>query len=88
MKIQPKKTAAVPKYAAIMAAAVMLTGCGYDDEAVLVGDIQPIDSQVQIDGDMQVCPEDQISAEEDAEQIAADLLGGAETETEVHSDEN
>ena len=57
MKIEPRKTAALPKYAMIMAAAVMLTGCRYDGEVALAGEAQPIDTQVQIDGDMQVCPD-------------------------------
>lgn len=58
MKIQPRKTASLPKYAAVMAAAVMLTGCGYAGEIEAGGEPQIIDSQVQVEGDMQVCPEE------------------------------
>ena len=65
MKIQPRNTAAVPKYAALMAAAVMLTGCGYDGEVALDGETQVLDSQVQIDGDMQVCPDPEPSVPEE-----------------------
>ena len=73
MKIQPRKTAAVPKYAALMAAAVMLTGCGYDGEVALDGETQVLDSQVQIDGDMQVCPDPEPS---DPEEDPADYKDG------------
>lgn len=37
MKIEPRNTAKVPKYAAVLAAAVMLTGCGYDDALTTEG---------------------------------------------------
>ncbi|MBP0971393.1 MAG: hypothetical protein J5753_05070 [Oscillospiraceae bacterium] len=38
MKIQPRATASVPKYAAVMAAAVVLTGCG-NRPVALGGDV-------------------------------------------------
>ena len=44
MKLKPRKTASVPKYAAVLASAVLLTGCGMDEpvatesEAVMLPD--------------------------------------------------
>ncbi len=77
MKIQPRKTASLPKYAAIMAAAVMLTGCGYDGEVALDGETQVLDSQVQIDGDMQVCPDDDVQLDGD---VALSAVAAADSE--------
>ena len=37
MKIEPRKTASLPKYAAVLASAVLLTGCGYDEPVTTDG---------------------------------------------------
>ena len=73
MKIQPRKTASLPKYAAVMAAAVMLTGCGYAGEIETGGEPQIIDSQVQIDGDMQVCPDETEPVNDEPVQFEGDV---------------
>ncbi|MBR3447423.1 MAG: hypothetical protein IKH27_06445 [Oscillospiraceae bacterium] len=58
MKIEPRNTAKIPKYAAVLAAAVMLTGCGYDDVLTTEG-TAPADSypEVQLMGEAEMIPE-------------------------------
>lgn len=48
MKIEPRNTAKIPKYAAVLAAAVMLTGCGYDEEPGFEG-TAPADSYPEVE---------------------------------------
>ena len=65
MKIQPRKTASVPKYAAVLASAVLLTGCT-PGGVTLEGDVAvPETTQVtvqtsepEIDGFLEVCPDE------------------------------
>ena len=58
MKIEPRNTAGIPKYAAVLAAAVMLTGCGYDENPGFEG-TAPADSypEVQLMGEAEMIPE-------------------------------
>lgn len=61
MKIEPRNTAKIPKYAAVLAAAVMLTGCGYDDVLTTEG-TAPADSysypEVQLMGEAEMIPDE------------------------------
>ena len=64
MKIEPKKTASLPKYAAVMAAAVMLTGCT-PGGVTLEGDVAVLETtqvtaqttEPEIDGFLDVRPD-------------------------------
>ena len=58
MKIEPRKTAAMPKYAAVLASAVLLTGCGLDNpyaEPGLEGTAP--DPGVELAGEEMFCPD-------------------------------
>ena len=57
MKIQPRKTASVPKYAAVLASAVLLTGCGYDEPVATDGTAPAPDPAVELMGEAQMMPE-------------------------------
>lgn len=57
MKIEPRKTAALPKYAVLLASAVLLTGCGTDDPAALAGETQIIDPTLDLAGDEAFFPD-------------------------------
>jgi hypothetical protein len=83
MKIEPRKTAALPKYALVLAASVaMLTGCDFNRPVGTDG-VAP-NPDVQIDGDMQVYEDPAIEGDEVVcTDVAGMVLDPAETTTEL-----
>ena len=73
MKIQPRATASVPKYAAVMAAAVMMTGCGLEGEAktddnYVIPETQQT-TELEIDGFLDVRPDETEPVTEESDEI-------------------
>ena len=57
MKIEPRKTAALPKYAAVLASAVLLTGCGIDVPVATDGTAPAPDPEVELVGEEAFFPD-------------------------------
>ncbi|MBP0971394.1 MAG: hypothetical protein J5753_05075 [Oscillospiraceae bacterium] len=74
MKIEPRKTAAMPKYALVLAAAaVMMTGCGLEGEAktddnYVIPETQQT-TELEIDGFLDVRPDETEPVTEESDEI-------------------
>lgn len=88
MKIEPRKTASLPKYAAVLASAVLLTGCGYDEPVTTDGTAPAPDPAVEFMGEAQPDPAfTAVSAQTTApEQTVTETVTTAVTEEPVMLD--
>lgn len=86
MKIEPRNTAKVPKYAAVLAAAVMLTGCGYDDVLATDG-TAPADYTAELAGEAQPLSEEMMQPVQTEDTGQTDASAAETTETAAATDE-